>query len=562
MKGCGFRLCDCPTASLRALKRKNQQNHTRTHTSYLRRALKISLLAGVSASTTSAPLSLSPPPRRPPLRHRTRPREVRARHSFFSAMSVPSVLVFVATAAAQSATRYETRWYEQTLDHFGFHNTSATWQHRYLYNDTFWGVRGPLPNQCRGPILFYTGNEGPITAFHASNGFMTEVLAPAFGALLIFAEERYYGASLPQGTSGRYDFLTTEQVLADYASLVGSLRAQLGAESCPVIAFGGSYGGTLTTLFRLKYPHMVAGGLASSAPLGYYALSGWEARNVTMTTWFEIVQRTFNAARPGCYDELASAVEVANATASSGGGPKVIQQIFGLCAPPGDLDAFVYWLTEALESIPQVDYPEATGGLPANPVRAVCSLPTLGSSPLKALATVMEWYYGKGPSGCIPNAINDQVDGGTPGDGPANNSAWGYQSCTETLHPFSTPAGAWRDYQFNLTALRELCQAYYGVSPRLGWLEMWSGGYAIATDNLTSNLIWSNGRFDPWSGGGFLRSEDAVPGGAVFVMEQTAHHQDLRAPSAADPPELVEVRKQEFTIIRSWIMQAGAQHRS
>ena len=42
-------------------------------------------------------------------------------------------------------------------------------------------------------------------------------------------------------------------------------------------------------------------------------------------------------------------------------------------------------------------------------------------------------------------------------------------------------------------------------------------------------------RRDPWGGGGFLRASDALPGGAVFVMQETAHHQDLRLPSANDP---------------------------
>ena len=44
-------------------------------------------------------------------------------------------------------------------------------------------------------------------------------------------------------------------MLADYASLLTRVKASLNASRCPVVAFGGSYGGTLATLFRLKYPY-------------------------------------------------------------------------------------------------------------------------------------------------------------------------------------------------------------------------------------------------------------------------------------------------------------------
>ena len=83
-----------------------------------------------------------------------------------------------------------------------------------------------------------------------------------------------------------------------------------------------------------------------------------------------------------------------------------------------------------------------------------------------------------------------------------------------------------------------------------------SGGYAIGGGS-GSNIIWSNGKRDPWHGGGLIKASDAVPGGAIFLMETTAHHQDLRLPTPKDPPELTLVREQEEAIIRRWVMEGS-----
>ena len=285
---------------------------------------------------------------------------------------------------------------------------AATWKQRYLVNADRWGSQPPLANGCKGPILFYTGNEGPVDAFWGASGFVTTTLATSLGALVVFGEERYYGLSRP--TPG-FTYLSTENVLADYAALLTSLRADLNATDCPVIAFGGSYGGTLTTLFRLKYPHVVAGGLAASAPLGYYAPSQWARRGVTPTTWFDTVVRDYTEAQPGCYDALVAAVKLANATARANASE--VADTFELCAPPDDTDAFVYWITEALESIPQIDYPEASGTLLGSPVNATCAAVLQDGS--AGLAQVAKMYYGYGgASGCAKDAANTQFRGGVP----------------------------------------------------------------------------------------------------------------------------------------------------
>ena len=106
-------------------------------------------------------------------------------------------------------------------------------------------------------------------------------IAPQFGALLVFAEHRYYGESLPFGPESRskdpakVGYLSSSQVgstsitdrailtlphqaLADYVDLITHIRQSVeGASESPVVAFGGSYGGMLAAWIRTKYPHIV-----------------------------------------------------------------------------------------------------------------------------------------------------------------------------------------------------------------------------------------------------------------------------------------------------------------
>merc|ERR1719422_1360020 len=196
----------------------------------------------------------------------------------------------------------------------------------WLVGDGLVGNRGVSWSNCRGwhigfsgwwwgwdkqggPIFFYAGNEGVIEAFAENSGFMWDI-APEFNALLVFAEHRYYGDSLPFGKNStskdplKVGYLSSSQALADYADLITSLKATVpGSENSPVIVFGGSYGGMLAAWFRTKFPHIVAGAIAASAPIAQFS-SPCDA-------FGRIVTSDFSAAAPNnsCSDAVRASWE-------------------------------------------------------------------------------------------------------------------------------------------------------------------------------------------------------------------------------------------------------------
>jgi lysosomal Pro-X carboxypeptidase len=476
---------------------------------------------------------------------------------------------------------YKEHYFNQTLDHFKFHGLPrAHFQQRYLTNAEHFGKKSSLWNpdgvsSCKGPILFYTGNEGPIDAFWLASGFVTQHLAQKFGALVVFAEERYYGKSLPFGTDSLKPenavYLSTEQVLADYLIIINYLKSTIeGASNCPVVAFGGSYGGTLTAYFRLKYPAATVGGLAASAPIGYYANSGWGTHNINAFTWTGIVNKVFSEvpmpkSHGNCLERLSKAVETVAKVGSSSQGRDTLVKTFHVCdetvlGQPGHSSDF---FSDAIETIPQENYPYSISTMPAWPVNATCAFFDAidmadENEILSAAANVTNFFYGfQQGSSCI----NGQGQGGIPGGGPgpASWGSWGYQSCTETLHQFSShgyPDGL-RKFDFNMSDSQSQCAKFFETSIDPEWSELAYGGFDITDlpSSALSNTILSHGLLDPWHGGGLYDEKSWMKARNVTIvtMPKGAHHFDLHAPNQADPPQVSAIRANEEAIIKGWI---------
>ncbi|KAF6170722.1 hypothetical protein GIB67_015674 [Kingdonia uniflora] len=88
------------------------------------------------------------------------------------------------------------------------------------------------------------------------------------------------------------------QTLADFAVLIRSLKQNLSSEASPVVIFVGSYGGMLAAWFRLKYPHIAIGALASSAPiLQFDDITPW-------TSFYDAVSQDYKDVSLNCYEVI------------------------------------------------------------------------------------------------------------------------------------------------------------------------------------------------------------------------------------------------------------------
>lgn len=191
-------------------------------------------------------------------------------------------------------------------------------------------------------------------------------IAPKFNALVVFAEHRYYGKSLPFGNRSfetpYISYLTSEQALADFAYLIKHLKSN--STSSPVIAFGGSYGGMLSAWIRMKYPNLVAGALAASAPVRQFVIE--------CDSFAKVTTNTFKRAQKTCPEVIASSWPIMDKYSETEQGLQILSQVFHLCDPLTDVQQLKDWLSDLYGNAAMGDYPyEANflSNLPPWPVR-------------------------------------------------------------------------------------------------------------------------------------------------------------------------------------------------
>ncbi|XP_019384090.1 PREDICTED: lysosomal Pro-X carboxypeptidase [Crocodylus porosus] len=430
-------------------------------------------------------------------------------------------------AAPRLAVSYRTCHLPQQVDHFGFLE-NRTFQQRYLIADQYWKKDG-------GSILFYTGNEGDITWFCNNTGFMWEV-AEELNAMLVFAEHRYYGESLPFGNksfsdSKHLNYLTSEQALADFAILIQHIRKTIpGAQNTPVIAIGGSYGGMLAAWLRMKYPHVVDGALAASAPI-------WQFEDLVPCGVFSrIVTNDFKKSGKGCSESIRNSWEAIKRISSTGN---------QLPMPPQHLCSSKNCISQAVCTV--------TLWVISHHLVACKFLKDPSLSDKLLLQNIFQainiYYNYSGVASCLNISHTATKNLGEAG--------WYYQVCTEMVMPMCTDGvnDMFEPEKWDFQAFSEECFKLWGVRPRPSWILSVYGGKNISSH---SNIIFSNGGLDPWSGGGV--TQNITNSLVAIVIPEGAHHLDLRSSNPCDPESVRQARALEVHYMKQWIGKARQRH--
>ncbi|CAN6193975.1 unnamed protein product [Urochloa humidicola] len=511
--------------------------------------LLLLLLASSPATATAARSSnlKAPFPAVTPL-HLQALRQHRARARVADAKYVAAA----ASGGGTTAKPFTAHYFPQELDHFTFTpNASMVFSQKYLVNDTFWR-RPTAGGGAAGPLFVYTGNEGDIEWFATNTGFMFDI-APKFGALLVFIEHRFYGESKPFGNDSyksaeTLGYLTSTQALADFAILIRSLKQNLSAEAAPVIVFGGSYGGMLASWFRLKYPHVAIGAVASSAPiLQFDYITPW-------SSFYDAVSQDYKSESLNCFSVIKATWDVLDERGASDKGLLELSKLFRACKTVKYGYSIRNWLWTAFTYTAMVDYPTPANfleNLPAYPVKEMCKIidgfPANTDILEKAFAAANLYYNYTGNLTCNP--IEDEDD-------PHGLGGWQWQACTEMIMPMTVSnESMFPPSSFSYDDRSDECLESWGVRPRPHWITTEYGGYKIdkMLKRFGSNIIFSNGMRDPWSRGGVLKNISSSI--IALVTEKGAHHLDFRSATKGDPDWVIEQRRQEVEIMQGWIDQ-------
>jgi len=355
--------------------------------------------------------------------------------------------------------------------------------------------------------------------------------AAIYHAHLISLEHRYYGASQPFTTltTDNLKYLRTEYAVSDIARFQKYAMTTLGMTGKWVVA-GGSYSANLAAYYRLKYPDLVVGALASSAPV--QALANFEDYDLHVS---KVIAGACGKAVQQTVQKLDMAVLDPSELAK-------VKALFG-ASEIKDTGDFMMVAADMVATAVQYGFQNEFCDQMLN---ATDLLQGYGDAGQTMFANVGE----------TPLADSYQVaESETDFTG---NRAWTYQSCTEFGYwqtAYHDPSLAMRSAAVNEDYYNQVCKRVFGFTKPVdtSFINKTFYGPLLAPD--VRNIMFTNGSFDPWSELSITneRHNGQSPFLTLFTILAGSHTSDLHMASDNDSASLKQERAEFARVLATWL---------
>ncbi|EDO31220.1 predicted protein [Nematostella vectensis] len=440
--------------------------------------------------------------------------------------------------------------FEQYIDHFEFTPRPRTYLQRYWMNRAFW--KGP-----DGPVLLYVGGESVLSGGYIAGGHIVDI-AKEYGALLFAVEHRYYGKSNFFGClkTKNMRYLSSQLALADLAQFVAHAKNKFGlTDKNKWITYGGSYPGSLSAWFRIKYPHLVIGAVASSAPV--------EAQT-DFKDYNNVVASSLSSPLVGgsklCMHNIEEAFKFVDRLLDTKNF-KTLEKDFIACNDISKLnDTWMFASNLAGFFMGLVQYNNQVPGIN---IAYVCKqMNNASRSPYKSLSILYKQQIQKTAS-CsdfsYENFMKTVKTQKRDPDGFDMIRQWYYQSCTQFGYFQTCEPGTHCVFSKRLGIINDmdLCQEVFEIA--LGQLKArinFTNEYYGGKRPRGSKIVFVNGSIDPWHSLSVVTNQTSSEV-AVFIPG-TSHCANMGANQPNDPPALVEARRRVTAIVGEWLKEAQA----
>ncbi|XP_034976666.2 thymus-specific serine protease [Zootoca vivipara] len=436
----------------------------------------------------------------------------------------------------------------QPLDHFN-RQEQRTYNQRFWINQEFW--RRP-----DGPVFLFIGGESALSVYDVLAGHHVE-LAQKYGALVVALEHRFYGASInPDGLQDHnLQFLSSQQALSDLASFHHFITQKFSLTSNNTwICFGGSYPGSLSAWFRLKFPHLVFAAVASSAPV---------RAQLDFTGYLMVVAASLSNPVVGgskeCLEAVADGFSAVDTLVHDGALAKLAKD-FRSCQElegSGDCVQLVSNLADIFMLAVQYNNEYMPWSTIANFCRVMTNNKT-GSAYQRLMAANNVYLDGMNMT-CMENNHTEALQElrntfiSTSGVGIRQ---WYFQTCTEFGYYQTCDDPACRFSRFmNLTTELETCREVFGIpSQAVQEAVSFTNDYYGADRPKASRVLFVNGDIDPWHALSVLKNQSRSE--RAILINGTAHCADMSTPNPRDPLPLVHAKEQISLQVDEWLKLA------